>query len=255
MLPTGSLIQPVTTLGGKPVEAVSTTTVDGVNVCGWLIRNSNQRVVIVFAGYGGNRSTNLGLAEFYLSRGWSVLLPDLRATGESGGDQVGFGYLERRDVRAWVEFAKNSGLTEIGLHGQSLGAAAIVYSLAESPCDFSFIVLDSCYDDLRNALYHRLSWLPVPSLTLKPVEWFGSAALGTPIDRLRPLDTIKFVSCPVLFVAGDQDSRVLPSETLLLFAACPEARKKLCWMPGGRHENLWIRFSDEYASAIDAILK
>jgi len=253
--PRRATIEPMAVLAGAPVTEVSTTTEDGVEVDGWLVRKSDRRVVIVFAGYGGNRTSNLGLAEFYLSRGWSVLLPDLRATGASGGDRVGFGYLERRDVRAWVEFARSRGLTEIGLHGQSLGAAAIAYSLAEWNGDFAFCVLDSCYDDVRNALHNRLSWVPVPELTLKPVEWFGSAALAASVDKLRPVDCVKSVACPALFIAGDEDTRVLPSETRELFEACGATRKLLRWMQGGRHENLWTRFAGPFGSAIDELLK
>lgn len=248
-------IGPIPALGTRTVVDVFTTTDDGVTVRGWLVRASDSRIVIVFAGYGGNRTSNLGLAEFYLSRGLSVLLPDLRATGESGGDQIGFGWLEREDVSAWVRFAKSRGFTDIALHGQSMGAAAITYSLEASSADYSFLVLDSCYDDIHGALYNRLSWIPIPQLTLKPIEWFGSSVIGASTGQLRPVDYIKAVACPILFIAGDQDPRVLPAETERLFAACPAKHKYLKWMKGGHHENLWIRFSSEYSLAMDEFLK
>lgn len=206
--PQCSSVAPITALAGRPVTAVSTLTADGIEIGGSFVEASDRRVVIVLAGYGGNRTSNQGLAEFYLACGWSVLLPDLRATGASGGDRIGLGWLERLDVRAWVEFATQRGLREVGLHGQSLGAAAVAYHVAESSTDYAFLVLDGCYDDIRNALRNRLPWVPLAQLTLLPVEWFGAAALGVAADALRPAACLGSVSCPVLFVAGDEDGRV-----------------------------------------------
>jgi hypothetical protein len=108
-----SQIAPLASLGGVPLVDVSTTTEDGIAVPGWLVRAAERRVVIVLSGHGGNRASNLGPAELYVSRGWSVLLPDLRASSESGGQRSGLGLLERSDVRAWIELARRSGFTEM----------------------------------------------------------------------------------------------------------------------------------------------
>jgi uncharacterized protein len=244
-------VQPVATIGGVAVEDVEVTTLDGLRVSGWLGRVSGARVVIIFAGKGGDRSTNLGVADYYASRGWSVLLPDLRATGESDGERVAMGYAERLDVRAWIEFAQEQHFGSIALHGQSLGAAAITYAFDPDCKDFQFVVLEGCYDDVRHALFNRLDFVPFPELTLKPVEWFGALAVGVPLDELRPIDRLASYRSPVLFIAGDADPHALPSETQRIFDACGAATKQLSWIEGGVHEHLWARDEAAYVAALE----
>ena len=86
------------------------------------------------------------------------------------------------------------------------------------------------------------------------MEWFGAAALDARISKLRPLDFMKLVSSPTLVIAGDQDSKVRPSETRQLFDACGAERKWMCWIRGGRHTYLWLHAPDEYFSAISDLL-
>lgn len=235
--------------------SVSAMTDDGVDVQGWWIDASNSRAVLVCSGLGGNRTSSLGVAASYLRRGWSVLLPDLRGTGMSGGDRIAFGYFERLDVLAWVRLLRDKGMVDIGLHGHSLGGAAIAYALRDLQGPPAFVVLDSCYDDLRHALFNRLPWMPWPRVSLLPVEWFGSAVLGAGLDELRPAQRLPSVTCPVLIVAGDADDKVLPCEANALFEQCGSRRKQICWMPGGGHENLWNRFAQRYEAALDELLK
>ena len=247
-------LQPMERIGDVVLEEVETTTSDDLCVRGWLADESSRRVVLVFAGKGGDRSTNLGVAEFYLRHGWSVLLPDLRATGTSAGERVGMGYAERLDVRAWIDYARKRDFREIALHGQSLGAAAVTYALDADHSDFAFIVLESCYDDVRHALQNRLSFVPLPGVSLKPVEWFGALALGVPLDELRPIDRLAACDSPVLLVAGDADPHVRPSETQRLFDVIGAEKKQLSWIEGGVHEHLWARDESAYVEALERFL-
>jgi len=243
-------VVPHAELDGVALEEVETTTADGLLVRGWFGVQPGRRVVLLFAGKGGDRAPNLGKAKYYLQRGWSVLMPALRATGDSAGERVGMGYAERLDVRAWVAFAKQRGFADIALHGQSLGAAAVVYSF-EPGCDkYSFIVLESCYDDVRHALVNRLSFVPLPGLSLKPVEWFGASALGVPLDELRPVDRLPSASFPLLMIAGDADPHALPSETQLLFDSSGAVTRQLSWIEGGVHEDLWSHDAASYTAAL-----
>jgi alpha-beta hydrolase superfamily lysophospholipase len=52
-----------------------------------------------------DRRSMLGRAEFLHRAGYSVLLFDAQAHGESPGDRITFGYLEALDAAAAVSFA------------------------------------------------------------------------------------------------------------------------------------------------------
>jgi alpha-beta hydrolase superfamily lysophospholipase len=62
------------------------------------------------------------------------------------------------------------------------------------------------------------------------------------------------MSAPVLFVAGDADSKVLPEETRRLFDACSSPSKRLRWIRGARHVSLWEHDAAEYAAALNDLL-
>jgi hypothetical protein len=51
-----------------------------------------------------NRIGMIGYAELLLSHGFTVLLPDARAHGASGGLMATYGLLESDDIRRWYEW-------------------------------------------------------------------------------------------------------------------------------------------------------
>src|SRR5690349_17646509 len=59
---------------------------DGANLSAWSIRprSSNGKAVILLHGLSDNRLGMTGYAELLLGHGFSVLLPDARAHGNSG---------------------------------------------------------------------------------------------------------------------------------------------------------------------------
>jgi len=143
----------------QPVEKQSFTSFDRVRISSWFIPNeSSEKAIILLNGIGGNRLGVVSRAQFYLEKGFNVLMPDLRGTGASGGDLISFGWNERYDLLACVDFLKERGLEKIAVHGISLGAATIVYSFQENP-DYEFVVLESCYDNITNALKNRVDKL------------------------------------------------------------------------------------------------
>ena len=126
---------------GVNVQNLSIKTQDDVVVSSWFIENSKDKAIILLSGIRGNRTQQLDRARFYLDQGYSVLLPDLRGTGETKGDFISFGWHERKDLNACYKKLKELGFSEIGANGQSLGAATIVYSSKEAT-NFDFVILD-----------------------------------------------------------------------------------------------------------------
>src|SRR6202795_3239737 len=87
-------------------EGCSITTPDVITLRAWTIHphRSNGDAVILLHGLGDNRMGMTGYAQLLLAHGFSVLLPDARAHGASGGDLATYGLLERDDIRQWFGF-------------------------------------------------------------------------------------------------------------------------------------------------------
>ena len=234
-------IAPLQQLGSAAVEAVTTTASDGLELLGWLVRctPTSDRCVVLAAGIGGCRLSMLERATWYLAQGWSVLLVDLRGTGESAPSRIAMGWHEALDLVAWHQFAITRGFLQVGVHGQSLAAAAAVYSVMRgkpAPA-WHFVVLESCYLDVRAALAARLPWFPSPLLwpLVASTEWL----LDVDVDELSPQQAIASLQAPTLLACGERDAKVGPGATDALFTACSARQKERCDVPGVGHTDLW----------------
>src|SRR5512134_2905848 len=70
-----------------PLRDVEITSAEGVPLRAWVMKpnGGHSDAVMLLHGIADNRVGMLGYAEIFLSRGYTVLLPDARAHGSSAG--------------------------------------------------------------------------------------------------------------------------------------------------------------------------
>ena len=102
-----AIIQIVHALDSE-MNDVSITTSDAITLRAWAIHphHGNGDAVILLHGLADNRTGMIGYAQLLLSHGYSVLLPDSRAHGASGGELATYGLLERNDICQVVRLAR-----------------------------------------------------------------------------------------------------------------------------------------------------
>ncbi|MBO1308822.1 alpha/beta fold hydrolase [Enterococcus sp. 669A] len=108
--------------------------------------NENKDTAILIHGAGGDHVFVSPLAEMYLENGWNVLSFDTRGHGDNESPLVTFGYLERFDVSAIVDYAEEiTNNKKIVVHGQSMGGAtAGMYAATEHAAEHTdAIIMDS----------------------------------------------------------------------------------------------------------------
>lgn len=67
----------------------------------WNIKIDSSKVtVIMFHGYGGNKSSLLNRSEIFNTLGYSTMLVDFMGSGNSEGTKTTIGYLEAEQVKA-----------------------------------------------------------------------------------------------------------------------------------------------------------
>jgi uncharacterized protein len=211
-------------LNGRDVEFESGS---GSKLRGWLIPGrKGAGAVALLHGFRGDRRQMLGRASFLSRAGYSVLLFDFQAHGESPGKQVTIGYLESRDARASVEFVKkNCPGEKIGVIGVSMGGAAAV--LADPPLEVDAMALEMVYPDIERATADRMEsrlggWsrgLSALLLMQLPLR----AGIGK--ADLRPIDRVGAIKVPKLFIAGAKDRHTKLDESRQLFAAAGEPKE------------------------------
>lgn len=216
---------------------------DGTRISAWWLDTDSDWSVIILPGIFGNRTSMMTRTERYLDQGYNVLLPDLRATGASEGSVVTFGWEESLDLQAAFQFLQAQGQDSIGVHGISLGAATIAYSLRFDP-EYQFIVLESPYDNINHAFEHRVEPYPLPLELLSPVRWFTTFRCGVEADSLYPERYIALDTVPTLHIAGDAEQQIPLAETQKIFDNCGSLDKKLHIFEGAGHQD-FLKFDPE----------
>ena len=253
----GSLLaQPVPQSAGPipehpPLQAVSFASKSGSTLQGWFGRQGGRSGgIVLLHGVRGNRTSMLGRARFLYEAGYSVLMFDFQAHGESDGDRITFGFLEALDARAAVGFLRQQLPDEpIAAIGTSLGGAACV--LGSEPIEVEALVIEAVYPHVHKAIKNRLrlrfghagDWL-APLFTFQlPLR------TGIDLADLRPAANISRIRAPILIVAGEQDQRTTLADSRQLFRAAPEP-KQLWRVPGARHVDFHRYASSEYEERV-----
>lgn len=214
---------------------------DGAQLRAWSIhfRNGNGDAVILLHGQGDNRAGMLGPAQMLLRHGYSVLLPDARAHGMSGGNLATYGVLEADDIRRWFEWLKqNESPRCIDGLGDSMGAAQLLESLRVAG-GFCAVVAESPFATFREAAYDRLGqqfstgpWLG--RTLLRPALFSGvdyeRLRYGIDFRRADPAAVVAGTGVPVLLIHGLADSNLPPRHSEAIRARNPRV---MLWEPQG----------------------
>ena len=226
------------------VEEVSfTSRSDGIVLRGWLVPSSGSAAVILTHGLHTNawHCSQRDLVRRYIEVGFHVLTFDLRSHGLSGGTHAGLGVLDRGDILAAMDLLVARGVQpgQIGIHGQSYGAAVAVLAAADIEA-IGAIIADSGYSSVPDAVGDELTrqtGLPaglavvlMPGMRLLCILLHGidlhdSAPAGA-VGRIEPR--------PVLIIHGTEDTFIPFEQGQRIFAAAGPSTR-LWAMRGSGH--------------------
>lgn len=242
-------------VGVPPVNSsLESVTING-SISGWFSPGKpGFGAVLLLHGVRSDRRQMLERSRFLQATGYSVLLIDLPAHGESHGERITFGYREAEGVRSALHFLNQTLPHErTAVIGVSLGAASLV--LANCNPTPSAVVLESMYPTIDEAVADRLGLrLGALGAKLSPLLlWQLPLQLGISPEQLRPIDHISELRAPVLIVAGTEDRHTLVEETKSIFAAAGEP-KELWLVEGAAHVDLHAFNPQAYESRVSSFL-
>lgn len=218
---------------------------DGAALRGWFFRPelSNGNAVLLLHGISDSRGGVMGLARLLVENHYSVLAPDNRGHGESGGELVTYGLRERDDVRRWVNWVEAS---EHPRHvygmGESLGASVLLQSLANEK-RFSAVVAECPFANFERVAVDRVAQrVPGPAIIQRafavPMVWSGflyaRLKYGVDFSAASPEQALAGTRTPVLLIHGSADTNIYPAHSEALVKCNPE-HVTLWIVPGARH--------------------
>jgi uncharacterized protein len=244
-------------LGLRYESAEFASTGDGIPLRGWYLPASGERAIVLVHGIDGNRWDTFHhqdqLAAVLVHAGYDVLVFDLRGCGESGGERLGLGWLERQDVEGAVAYVRGRGIPagRIGLWGQSFGGAAMLLAAPDLP-EVGAFVSDAAFADARPLLdgeiQARTGLPPVftPGLSLATQVLYGLDLGVIPPELAVPRIALR----PILFIHGTADQRIPVDNAYRLKAAARGPADELWVVPGAGHVLSFEREPDTYAGKV-----
>ena len=257
----GKLIRPAhRVVDDAPADLSAETVVlqngHGNVVAGWLVHGRPEMgVVLLLHGVRSDRRQMLGRARFLSEAGYSVMLIDLPAHGESSGEHITFGYREAEGVRTAMHYlAERYPKKKIAVIGVSLGAVSFV--LSKSTPTPSAVVLESMYPTIDEAILRRLEKRlgPFSRLFTPLFLWQLPLRLGISADHLRPITELPHLHSPVLILSGADDRHTTLSDTHRLYEVANHP--KMLWIvKDAAHINLHAHAPTEYETRVLAFFR
>lgn len=228
-----------------------------VQLKGWFVPSiAKPKMTIVFAhGYRDNRVMKhihaLRLAKALSKQGYNAVLFDFRNCGESGGDLTTIGLDEQQDVLGAIDWCKRYTNTPIGLIGFSMGASTSLLAAAQSD-DVAGVIADSPFCDLNRYLLDNLSlWSRLPKYPFSPLMvLLIRFVMGKNPHLVKPIASLQRIyPRPVLFIHGDQDSKVPSSDSTRMWQ-CHSDRFSLWHVAGANHLGSYRMHPHEYTDRV-----
>jgi len=245
------------------LEPLTLFTSDGLRLHAWVLlarKASPDDWVLLLHGYRSDRAVLQNRARFFSLRGYNVLLLHFRGHGGSDRARISYGYYERHDVKAAFDFIRSlrpGRDVRIGINAISMGAAAASYAVGQGDIEPVWMVLESCYDNIRHALANRIArrvgeW--VTPLVAWPVEQVVEHIMRLRAEDLDPAKALEKARCPVLLLAGDSERVLKLMEIEYLYGCLPEP-KRLELFPGAGHNDLLAYDPRRFARAVRGFLR
>ncbi|OUR97728.1 hypothetical protein A9Q86_16075 [Flavobacteriales bacterium 33_180_T64] len=196
-------------------EAFNVTTLDNINISSWFIPNPlKQGTVLMVHGFDMNKSHMLKRASVFYQKGYSVLLLDLRARGESGGDKASTGKKNGLEIAAVYDYYKTNlkNYGAVTLYGFSHGGRAVIFG-ASKIGSIKKMILESPPYQLGESFKRQYRMPNAPKISEIPIN---NALASIP-------------NTTILLLIGDTDTAIIESEaeTLIKTSANNHSRMVL----------------------------
>ena len=222
-----------------------------------LLKNPvpSTKYVILSHGYTDNRMGSLKYVPMYMDLGYNCIIYDLRGHGENEPTFTTYGTRESKDLKCLIDDTREryKDLTELGLHGESLGAATTITVLGEKP-EVDFVVADCGFSDIENVLKEGYRKANVPTFLVDVADFTGRLRYHYSLKDMRPIDSLDENTVPILFIHGADDHFILPKNSEDM-ANRTKGYSEIHLIPGAGHAESILTAPEQYKEYVKAFLE
>ncbi|MBR4110228.1 MAG: alpha/beta hydrolase [Clostridia bacterium] len=258
------LLDDIEWLEAQNIETVHYYARKVVSLSARLIRNKNsKKIAVLVHGYRSTPQKFACIARHYFEElGYSLLLPDQRAHGESDGRFITFGYEESTDMFFWARYIQHTFGSDVKIvyHGVSMGAATVaMMPEMHLPRCIKGLIVDCGYTSAKEIFqyilkkdFHIPKFLAIP--VIKTVSLISETFADFPFDECEPVEAVKKAKIPMLFIHGKEDKFVPCEMGIEMYEACACNEKDLLLIEGAGHAVSHLTDSKTYEEGLDGFL-
>jgi uncharacterized protein len=221
-------------------DSLKTVNEEGIPISfWWMPREKNKGSVLLVHGFSMNKSHMLSRARIYYDLGYNVIVMDLRARGQSGGETTTSGPEIRSDVIAVMDYYSNK-LKEYGpliLVGYSHGGRAVVFAAERKSTNVKAIILESIPYSLAESFKRTYKFSP-PPIPEGNIE--------------QAFNTIS--KTPLLLMIGSNDQAIINEEAEKIKATFQNTASRSVVFEGAGHDLTVQKYQALYCESIKTFL-
>ena len=240
-------------------EVVSIKSFDGLTLRAKLYPNRQaDRIVILVHGYHSSSAWDFGASfEMYYRAGYTILALDDRAHGASEGKYIGFGALDQRDVRAWMDWTTErfGADCRIAIIGVSMGAATVMLTTGNYPIPQLACAIEDCgYTSLMDVTDYLIRLRHVPAFPLRQLASLWCRLLaGYWFSETNAEEAVKKSHIPTLFIHGTADKFVQFYMLDRVYQACAAPKQKAVFEDAVHGESSY-KYPERYENTVLSFL-
>lgn len=207
----------------------------------YFTNEQSNRWAIILHGYHSNPDSVISIGRHFSEKGYNVLIPSMRASNESDGEYIGMGWLDKEDLKCWINLIiEQNKNAQIVLHGSSMGAATVLMASGDNlPNNVKAIIEDSGYtsvwDIFASEAKARFNLPTFPVLNM--FEIVANIRAKYDIKEASALEQVKKATIPILFIHGYRDDFVSEYMCEELYKATKTKKEKLIIKEAGHTES------------------
>ncbi|EEJ72429.1 alpha/beta hydrolase [Lactobacillus ultunensis] len=234
----------------------------GLNLFAQYLNHHSDKTAILLHGFMSDGDSMGGFAKMFYDLGFNILLPDARAQGRSEGKYIGYGWVEKEDILAWINqvIIKVGSNSKIVIMGQSMGGAtAMMVSGLDLPVQVKAFIEDCGYSSVKEEIEYQAGNLfnlrAFPRIpVIETVSCINKLRNGFFLGHASAVKQLRKNTRPFLFIHGGKDHFV-PTKMVYQNYAATNAPKELWIAPLAGHALSYPMYKTEYQQRVRAFLK
>lgn len=222
----------------------------------WLVRSESAKgTIILFHGYGGEKSSMLDKAEQFLAIGYNTMLVDFMGSGGSEGSTTTIGFKEAVEVKDCYDYLIKNNFQNISLFGTSMGSVAVMKAIKDYDLRPKSIIIECPFGSMYQTVCKRFQMQGIPSFPMAGLLVFwGGVENNFWAFSHNPEEYAKSIHCPTLLMYGEKDRKVSREEINSIFKNL-QGNKTLVIYPLAGHENYLSLYKEKWTNDVKTFLQ